>query len=148
MYRNLFTIISRLLVISILALCLGSEGAAYAADVVIIVNRGVSADTVKKSDIKQVFLGTQKQLSDGTRAKPAILEEGPVHKAFLKQYVGKSGQAFRTHLRKLVFTGKGSLPKTFQSESDLVAYVAKTANAVGYVSNGSASGSVKVLTVK
>jgi ABC-type phosphate transport system substrate-binding protein len=62
--------------------------------------------------------------------------------------VGKSDAALETYYRSLVFTGKGSMPKSFASEADVVAYVAKTKGAIGYVSAAANTADAKVLEVK
>lgn len=54
----------------------------------------------------------------------------------------------QTYYRSLVFTGKGSMPKTLASDSDIVGYVSKTKGAIGYVSAGTATSGVKTLGVK
>ena len=66
--------------------------------------------------------------------EPVLAESGAAHDEFLKDVVGKSGPALKNHLKTLVFTGKGSMPKSFASEADIVKYVAKTPGAIGYVS--------------
>jgi hypothetical protein len=45
----------------------------------------------------------------------------------------------------VVFTGQGAMPKTFDSESALIEYVADTPGAVGYVSRISPQDLVKLL---
>ena len=68
--------------------------------------------------------------------------------AFLKAYVGKSDQALRTYLKSLVFTGKGSMPKSFASDAEIVRYVASTKGAIGYVSTAAETAGVKKLQVQ
>ena len=72
----------------------------------------------------------------------------PAHDEFLKDVVGKSAPALKNHLKTLVFTGKGSMPKSFASEADIVKYVAKTPGAIGYVSAGAAADGVKKVALK
>jgi ABC-type phosphate transport system substrate-binding protein len=48
----------------------------------------------------------------------------------------------------LVFTGKGSMPKSLASDADIVAYVTKTKGAIGYVSAAASVGGAKKLTIK
>jgi len=66
----------------------------------------------------------------------------------LKTYVGKGDAAYRTGWRSLVFTGQGAMPKTFDSESAMVDYVAATPGAIGYVSKGTEHEKVKTLAIK
>jgi ABC-type phosphate transport system substrate-binding protein len=80
--------------------------------------------------------------------EPVLLKSGATHEAFLKDYVGKSESALETYYRSLVFTGKGSMPKTVATDADVVAFVEKTKGAIGYVSAGAPTGSAKVLEVK
>lgn len=125
-------------------------GAAFAgaADVKVIANASVGASSVSAEELKGVFLDTKSSLSDGSHVEPVLLKGGATHEAFLKDYVGKSGPALETYYRSLVFTGKGSMPKAFGSDAEVVAYVEKTKGAVGYVSATANTGSTKVLEVK
>jgi hypothetical protein len=60
-----------------------------------------------------------------------ILKGGPVHEVFLKKHVGVPPEEFRAQWRKAVFTGQGTMPKTFDSEAALLEYVASTPGALG-----------------
>lgn len=121
---------------------------AKAQNVVVIVNNGVKATSASSDDIRGVFTGEKSSLGDGSHVAPVTLKSGAAHEAFLKAYVGKGDAAYRTGWRSLVFTGQGSMPKTFDSESALVDYVAATPGAIGYVDKGTEHGKVKTLTIK
>jgi hypothetical protein len=66
----------------------------------------------------------------------------------VKEYLGKTDAALQTYYRSLVFTGKASMPKALGSDAEVMAYVAKTRGAVGYVSSGSSTAGVKVIEVQ
>lgn len=121
---------------------------ASAADLKVIANSSVGASSVSADEIKGVFLATKTSLSDGSHVEPVLLKGGATHEAFLKEYVGKTDSAFETYYRSLVFTGKASMPKALASDGDMVAYVAKTKGAIGYVAAGTATAGVKTLEVK
>lgn len=121
---------------------------AWGAGVKIIANPSVKASSVSAADLKSVFLEEKSSFSDGSHAEPVLAKGGAAHDAFLKEYLDKSDDALQRYYRSLVFTGKGSLPKTVGSDAEVVAYVAKTKGAIGYVSPGSAADGVKVLDVK
>lgn len=121
---------------------------AQAADLKVIANTGVKADSVSSEELKGVFLATKTSLSDGSHVEPVLMKSGATHESFLKQYVGKTGGALETYYRSLVFTGKGSMPKTLASDAEVVEYVSKTKGAIGYVSADSGTDGVKVLEVK
>jgi len=121
---------------------------AKAQDVVVVANSGVKAGEVSSDDVRDVFTGAKSSLKDGSRVTPVTLKNGAGHDAFLKRYVGKSDSAFRAGWRSLVFTGQAAMPKTFDSESALVEYVASTPGAIGYVSKDTDHEKVKTLAVK
>lgn len=122
--------------------------AVKAADVKVIANPGVSASSITADELKAVFLETKTALSDGSHVEPVLAKGGAVHEAFLKAYLGKTGAALQTYYRSLVFTGKGSMPKTLGTDAEVVAYVAKTKGAIGYVDAGTATAGTKTLEVK
>jgi ABC-type phosphate transport system substrate-binding protein len=119
---------------------------ASAADVQIIANASVAGE-LSAADVKDIFLGA-KDSAGGSAVGPVLATGGPTHDAFLKAYVGKSDQALRNHFKSLVFTGKGSMPKAFASDAEVIRYVASTKGAIGYVSSGAELAGVKKVHVK
>jgi hypothetical protein len=134
------------LLIAAAVLC--AANSAFAADLKIIANPSVGASSVSVDELKGVFLATKSSLSDGSHVEPVLEKDGPAHEAFLKEFVGKSDSALSTYYRSLVFTGKASMPKTTASDAEMVAYVAKTKGAIGYVSAAASTPGVKTLEVK
>jgi len=61
--------------------------------------------------------------------------------------LGKSDQALRNYFKTLVFTGKGSMPKSFPSDAEIIKYVAKTPGAIGYVSASTDAAGVKKIAI-
>lgn len=122
--------------------------AARAADIKIVANPSVGVSAVSAEELRGIFLVTKSSFSDGSRVEPVLEKGGPVHEAFVKEYLGKTDSALQTYYRSLVFTGKGAMPKTFASDADVVAYVARTKGAVGYVDAGAGTSGVKTLQVR
>lgn len=119
-----------------------------AAEVKIIANADLGLSSISADELKGVFLASKTSLSDGSRVQPVLEKGGAVHEAFVKEYLGKSDAALQTYYRSLVFTGKGSMPKTLGSDADVIAYVAKTKGAIGYISAGASASGVKTLEVR
>ncbi len=130
------------------AACICGLATARAADLKVIVNPSVGASSVSADELKGVFLGTKTSLSDGSHVEPVLMKSGAVHAAFLKEYLGKTDAALETYYRSLVFTGKGSMPKMLAGDGEVVAFIAKTKGAIGYVSAGANTAGVKTLEVK
>jgi len=132
-------------VIAAVALCVTWQ--AQAAGVKVIANSSVSASSISSGEIKDVFLLDKDSLG-GSHVEPVLAKGGPAHEAFLKEYLGKNDAVLQAFYRSLVFTGKASMPKTLGSDAEVVAYVAKTKGAVGYVSGDASTAGVKTLEVK
>jgi ABC-type phosphate transport system substrate-binding protein len=124
-----------------------ASATARAGDVKVIANPSVSASSVSADDLRSVFLEEKSSLSDGSHVAPVLQKRGSAHEAFVKNYLGKTDDALQTYYRSLVFTGKGSMPKMLGSDEEVVAYVAKTKGAIGYVSTGASAAGVKTLEV-
>jgi TonB family protein len=120
---------------------------AQAGNVRIIANPSVKAEAISASEIKSVFLGERNSLRDGTHVEPVLSKGGPAHSAFLRDYLGQNDAALQNYYRTLVFTGKGSMPKALHTDEEVVAYVARTRGAIGYVSAAATLDGVKTLAV-
>jgi ABC-type phosphate transport system substrate-binding protein len=133
------------------ALCLwfgaATQAADVTADVKVIANPSISASEISTDDLKAVFLGTKTSVAD-SQVAPVLAKAGRAHEVVLKEYLGKSDATLMTYYRGLVFTGKASMPKVCDSDADIVAYVAKTKGAVGYVGAGVAAAGTKTLAIK
>jgi hypothetical protein len=119
--------------------------AARAQDVVLVANRSVQIAAISAADLRAIFLEAKTKFADGSHALPVVLRGGPVHEVFLRNYLGETPQEFRMRWQKAVFTGQGAMPKTCDSESALIEYVATTPGAIGYVSRISPQDDVKTL---
>jgi len=118
-----------------------------ASDVKVIANASVKADTISAADLKRVFLEEKNSLADGSHVEPVLDKDRQVHAAFLQEYLGMSEDDLQAYYRTLVFTGRGSMPKALGSDAEVVAYVARTRGAVGYVSSAANTEGVKALAI-
>ena len=119
---------------------------AAAADVDIICNKSMTENTLHRSEIKDIFLGKKSKWSDGKKIVFVTLKESKVHNAFLRKFIGKTAYQYAIYWKKMVFTGKGSLPRSLTKEKDLVDFVASMKGAIGYVSSETAKDGVKIVS--
>ena len=138
----------RKLILSLLILAGSLCCRSLEAQVVVIANPSVKSAEVSTADLRDVFTGNSSTFKDGSHVTPVLLKQGPVNDGFLTLYVGKSDAAFRANWRSLLFSGQGTMPRTFESEIAMVDYVAHTAGAVGYISHSTPHEGVKVLGVR
>lgn len=117
-----------------------------AGDIKVIANASVAADAISVRELKSVFLGEENRLG-GVHVEPVFEKNGQVHDAFLREYLRQSDAELQAYYRALVVTGRGEMPKALASDAEVVAYVAKTKGAIGYVGIDVPVAGVKVLTV-
>jgi ABC-type phosphate transport system substrate-binding protein len=115
---------------------------------VIVANASVKVAEISKSDLLDIFTGASANFSNGSRAIPVTLKGGPVHEEFLKRFIGKKDLLFRGDWRVLVFSGKGTMPKAFATDDELLEYVASVPGAIGYVGTPPHNPRVISLSVK
>jgi TonB family protein len=120
---------------------------ALAREIKVIANSSVRTEEISAEDLKRVFLEETRWFGDGFHAEPVIEKDGPVHEAFLQEYIGKSSDDLQTFYRALIFTGRGFKPKELASDAEVVAYVARTKGAIGYVGYETYAGGVRTLAV-
>ena len=122
-------------------------GKASAADVKIIANPSVTVSEISVADLKLIFLETKTSLG-AAHVEPVLVEAGAAHAEFLAKYIGRTDEGLRIYYRSLMFTGKGSIPKSFPTTAAAVAYVSKTKGAIAYVEESEATQGVKEIRVK
>jgi ABC-type phosphate transport system substrate-binding protein len=101
--------------------------------------------------VEKIFLGKMKKWSDGTNVIITTLKSGTTHESFLTQYVNKQPMQFDNFWRQMVFTGRGKMPQSFDSEDAMLKYISANKGAVGYVSDakaGALPANVKKITIK
>ncbi len=109
------------------------------ADILIIGNKGVPVNSISKEEIKNIFLGNKDKWESGEAITFVNVSVENIHEEFTKNFVKKTPSQYISHFRKLVFTGKGQIPKSFDSEKDLIKFVSETNGAIGYVSKEAGS---------
>ncbi len=131
----------------IAAMVLPFSSAAFAGEIVVIANKDVPLTSIGSDVLKNIFLVKKTEWDNGNKISFVTLKSCDTQKAFLKTYLKKTPSQYQRYFRTLVFTGKGKTPRAYSSEAEVVRYVSKTGGAIGYVSSGAETGSVKIITV-
>jgi ABC-type phosphate transport system substrate-binding protein len=119
----------------------------FGSEVKLIANPALNVDAISVNEVKGVFLGEKNSLKNGTHVQPVLQKRGAVHVAFLEEYLDESDEQLQLYYRTVVFTGKGAMPKTVGSDAEVVAYVARTRGAIGYVDADAHVRGVKTLSI-
>jgi ABC-type phosphate transport system substrate-binding protein len=118
------------------------------AQVLIIANPGVASSDVSKAELHDVFTGATSSLKGGVQVIPVLLKQCALNDEFLRLYIGKSDSGFRAGWRSILFSGQGVMPKTLDSGTAMVWYVAHTPGAIGYIGESTPHTNVKILRVR
>jgi len=116
------------------------------ADIAVIVHPS-NSNSMDASAISRLFLGKSKKFPDGSVAIPLNqIEASNATGQFNSKALKKSSSQLKAYWSKLVFTGKGSPPKSVDNNDAVLDLVASNPNIIGYVDSNVLTDKVKVLT--
>jgi ABC-type phosphate transport system substrate-binding protein len=122
--------------------------AGAASGATVIVNNEVDPGAIDAETLERIYLGKKTLWDSGQRITPALVNEtSDVSKNFLEQILNKSVPQYRAYWKKRLFSGGGTVPKTFRNSAEVIDFVAKTPGAIGVVETGPKDGSVRVIEV-
>jgi hypothetical protein len=118
-----------------------------AADFQVVASKDVEVDQVSAAELKNVFL-LEKSTVGGKHVTPVVQQGGAAHEAFLKECLGETDQALKDLYKEMAFTGKAVSPKAVASDAAMIAFLAMSKGAIGYVSAEAIPIGVKKIAVK
>jgi hypothetical protein len=136
----------KVVVLIFLFLSLGWDTRFIFSKMRIITHPDTHVASLKKKDIRDIFLGRKKSWEKNEKITLATLKEVKAHEQFLKQFVNKTPFQFRNYWREKVFLGESESPKSFETEERLINFVAGTKGAIGYISSPTTR-SVKIIPI-
>ncbi len=130
----------------VLAILAPSYGAG--PEVKIIAHPALPVSEISAGDLRSIYLGFKTSLKDSGPVQPVLTRNAVELDQFAVRYLGKSGSALQTYYRSLVFTGKRSLAVAFNSDQQIIDYVARTPGAIAFVHGDTPTDRVKTLQVR
>jgi ABC-type phosphate transport system substrate-binding protein len=129
----------------LLLLCGAAASAADAATepFVLVAHPDVPRESLDKKTVSRIFLGKKTRWDGGLPVVPVVLREGDLHESFVEAMLDRTASKYEVFWKQAVFTGRGIPPRSFADEAELLAFVAATPGAVGYVSAGTRLKDVK-----
>jgi ABC-type phosphate transport system substrate-binding protein len=118
--------------------------------VVLIANKSVTADSISMAALKDIYIGRTTYWADGQSVKLAILDDQINDKtdAAFEEISGMDASHVKTFWQRMVFSGRGQMPKEIGDSASLVAYVASTKGAIAIVLADTDLKGVKKIEVK
>lgn len=119
----------------------GMLGAANArAEIVVVVNTANQASRMFSEQAAQFFLGKSNQFTPIDQGK-----ESAIRRDFYQKIASKSLSQVEGVWAKIEFSGKGTMPKSYNSDAAVKKAVAADPTAIGYIDKASVDETVKVL---
>jgi ABC-type phosphate transport system substrate-binding protein len=114
----------------------------------VIVHPSNPVTALRPAGISKLFLGKQTKWPNGESVQPIDqVESSPVRRKFSQAIHGMDVPSVKSFWQEVVFSGRGEPPPERASDADVLAYVRVNPNAVGYISDTTATDAVKVITV-
>ena len=114
------------------------------AQVAVIANKSISVAKINLATLNNIYSLEQVDLG-GTKVQLFDLAEESGAKSSFYNALGKPAAEFKKIWMKKKLTGNGNPPKPVASEDDMLAKVASTPGAIGFVSASKVNSSVKVI---
>jgi len=135
------------MILSALMICT-TVALTFAADYVIVVNKGNSVASIDKATLKRLFTGKMKDFG-GKVAVPINQDmTSATTKGFLTDVVQQTPEAYKEFWVSQQIKGLGSAPMIQRSDAAVLGVVANVPGAIGYVAKASVTDAVKVITVQ
>lgn len=117
------------------------------AQVAVIAHKQVSESTIEQGRLLDFYSGDIRRWDNGDRVVVFDLKEKGATRDRFFEYVGKSSSRMRTIWLKRMLAGEGDPPEALDSEAAMLAKVASTPGAIGFVSEDQVDDSVRLLLI-
>lgn len=119
------------------------------ADVVVVVSKKNSVESLTRTELTYIYLRQFDRFPNGKPAVPIDQDDGtPERTQFYRHYLGRSPAQIKAYWSKLIFTGRGRPPRSFDDGASVVDVVAKNPNAIGYVDPELVDDRVRVVPIE
>lgn len=107
--------------------------------VAVIVHASNPTASLSAEEVSRMLLKRQTRWPNGSHVAPVDLASGSrVREAFTRQFHGRSSDAIDNYWQQQIFSGRETPPPARKSEVEVIAFVAATPAAIGYVSASTA----------
>ena len=125
---------------TVLALLCGTLCLPACAEIVLVVSPKSALASITQEQAAQLYLGTATNMTPLDKAEASLLRA-----EFYKKVTNKEPAQVRAIWAKLVFTGKGRMPRELAGNEEVKKAVAADPNAIGYIDKSAVDASVKVV---
>ncbi|BDG09484.1 type 2 periplasmic-binding domain-containing protein [Anaeromyxobacter paludicola] len=115
----------------------------------VVVHRDNPVTSLSRGTAASLFLKKATEWPGGQKVEPVDLREGaPVRDAFSEAVLRRSVASVRAYWTQSIFSGRAVPPPELEDDEAVVAFVARSPWAIGYVSAGARLAGVKAVAVR
>ena len=130
----------------VMALFFLQPWSAGAESIVVVVNPASGVESLERSDVVNIFLGSFRQFPSGVAATPIDLPPAhPARAEFYRLLVGKTPSEINTYWARLVFSGKTRPPVQVERAEEVVALVQGMASGITYMERSKVGTRLKIV---
>lgn len=115
------------------------------AEMVLVANPGVKANSITVDQLAHLFLGQTSTFPDGSEAVPLDVA-GDYRNSFYTYMLKRSPTQMDKYWARMIFTGRNRPPHQV-SVKDVKSIVAETSGAISYMDRSLVDGSVKIINL-
>lgn len=130
-----------------IALCILMSAVVQAGNIVVIVNPASAISKATASEISKLFMGKSTAVNKEKVVPVDQAAETQARIDFCDKILGRTVKKVLDYWKKRVFSGKGNPPGMLSDDKKVIAHVAETPNAIGYISAGALNDKVKAVSV-
>jgi ABC-type phosphate transport system substrate-binding protein len=135
MKRNLMMVLVVAAVLAVFAQARADEKPKF----VVIVHASSRVTDLSRNELKAIYLKKTTRWKDDTPATPFdLLVDAPVRDSFSTAVLDKGARLVQTEWRQRIFAGLGTPPRELRDDATVVATIAATPGAIGYVAASTA----------
>ncbi len=133
----------------LLLLLLWQGGAVAAGELVVVANHQVTSERLSERDLLELFSLRQGQWPDGQPVRVlALTKDHPLHLRFCRDLLKLASYRLDWFWSRHLYAGLGRAPQRFESVEALLAALAATPGAIGYLQQEDLNDQVKALVVE
>ena len=115
----------------------------------VVTNKGVGENKLSANSLRSIFSMHLKTWPDGTKIRVFVLpDDDQLHQVFSKEKLNVFPYQLRSTWDRLVFSGTGQAPIKVNSSEEMLARIATTPGAIGYLWRANINENVNVLEIK
>ena len=128
-------------------LLVGTSRAIDLPGLVVVAHAEVAVEQVSARELRRIYLGKATRWPGGQTIRPVMLQQPEAYEQFVETALDRTEENFSVFWKRMVFTGKGRPPRTFDTAGELAFYVRETAGAIGFLPVGADRTGLKVIVL-